>query len=115
MFTEKERQVYKFAAPDGSTRFADPLDLYRKLLIAFGGSFQAYDQSLPPREGQELDPDGEVQRAQAEEKVVAAVRGVLQLKPVDPLTGEGATDQQCLDVIDDFMRYLAEKKKSTAS
>jgi hypothetical protein len=96
-YPDADRLVY--AAPSGSRH--DPLALHRRLVLASGGTL---NDSLAVWG----DPGAaEVDRAAAEDRVVAATRRAFDLKPFD--ADGGSTDAEVLALIRHFLEWLSKK------
>lgn len=93
-FSEKERLIYEL--PIGG-RFADPLEVQRKLRVASGGRL---NEMLDDYEGGD-----EVKAAVAEEELVTAGRTAFALPKLTP-TG-GVSDADVLTTLTHFLDYLS--------
>lgn len=124
MFTESDRRIFgPYDDGSGTVRYADPLVVQRRLSLSLQGNpGQFYrDARIEPRyEGvgddrRPVPPDaGEVLRAEmAAIKIVEAARIAFEFLPWDQLTGNGATESECLQVLGDFLTWKV-KKKPTA-
>jgi hypothetical protein len=107
MFSPEERLVFKYNV-GGVARFADPLDIRRKLVRAGRGEI---DRIL---EDAENSPDP-MQAADAEEKRLAAVLDAFGLPPFDTATGQGTTEREALAILWEFLEYLEKNAKAPAS
>lgn len=113
----ENRKVFPYH--DGSQQvFGDPFAINKRLWAAVDGRLEkiAHDAFLPPLgPGEpERDPSEHVKAIAAQQALLAAVRQAFEMAPFDRTTGQGATDQDCLDAYDAFITWMAEKKTSSA-
>lgn len=125
MYTDKEKRIFAFYLEDGNAeddnvRYADPLAVRRELLRHTGGMLNdlldkdqlAYEQAVS---GEQVQPAVVADGADAEGRVVDAVRSAFGLTPIDPNTGEGSTDEYCKALLKEFLVYLEKKSPSTVT
>lgn len=102
-----------FSYFDGAkTVYADPLAIYRQILRRTRGK----PNDLPNRVFGVRPDTEDVEKLQdsyeAAEQLVALVRDVFSMQPFIPVTGQGARDEHCWKVWDDYCEYMDEQKKS---
>ncbi len=91
--------IFQYRHPlTGAVVHADPVGIKRALTLVMGGSVNAV---LEQWQSGDL-----LARAQAEERLLDAVRAVFEFPPLTQ-AGEGVTDQQCLDVLQGFLDFFA--------
>jgi hypothetical protein len=111
-----------FRYNDGSADvYADPVAVYRRFMEATEGdpdpllkAAQRPDpgpDGTPPRE----EPGALLHRLDAERQLVEAARVALPMKPFDPTTGGGATDEQCLAALYAWLSHLEGGGRGAAS
>lgn len=138
LFTEKQRGVFKYHNGVKEV-WGDPLQIFRRLEYALqGGAIALIRQAfLPPpkykppsEEGPDRDSyeqtygqlkaDYILRTSEAKERLVPAVRQAFGMPPLvqdidkNP-EGKGATEEDCLNAIEAWVRYQDAKKKNTAS
>jgi hypothetical protein len=108
--------------------FADPLVIQRRLFEATQGQF--YTRLMPESQttarSPGLGPDGKPLPPLPEERIAAdavalpasaavveAVRYAFELLPWDRKTGEGLTEEQVIDLLDEYHAWCAKKNAST--
>jgi len=96
-YSNSDKLIY--TAPHG--RPYDPLALQRKLLLASTGTLNDLLATWSAAESTDLD------RAAAEESLVAITRSAFDLQPFD--TEGGVTDRIALNCLTDFLEWLAKK------
>jgi hypothetical protein len=97
MFTEEDRQIY--ILPDG--RRCDPLSIRRRLLIGTAGQINPLLDTI--EKGTDLET------AEAQEKLLPAIRGAFNLKPID---ANGDTDAMAFKILDHYLKWLNGVKKN---
>lgn len=102
MFTDKEKEIFKYELPDGEKRFVDPLRIRRKLAKATAGKI---DELL-----QKQNSDNLGDQLDADEKLIPAVAFAFDLPMIDPKTGEGTPEQFLLNLLDEYTLWISEKK-----
>lgn len=132
MWSEKDRKVFKYR--DGSADesgelqyvFGDPFAIQRALTALLDGDPQKWLERRwegIPEEG-ELDEEGnpkelvrsmEPVRYEATSKCIAAARIAFGLTPWDKRTGTGCGERHVLAVLDDFLEWLDNQKKTADS
>lgn len=81
--------------------FHDPLQVRRTLYLGSGGQFNTW---------LEEQRNGDTEAAmRAHEKLLPLVRAAFNLPPIDHLTGYGIADEQALQVLSAFLRWLEGK------
>lgn len=106
VFSDEERRV--FAYHDGAgTVHGDPLAIWRRMLAAFDGDLDVVLE--------QARHDQAAVWAPAMGRLVEAVRDVFAMRPFDPATGQGATDEDCLAALRAWQGWLAKKKATAAS
>jgi hypothetical protein len=110
-----ERNV--FAYHDGAgTAYADPVAVYRRFMEAVGGDPDPLLKAAQrPAPGAAEDPGGLLRRLDAERLLALAARAALPMRPFDPATGEGATDEDCLAALYAWMEWLEGNAARAAS
>ena len=104
MYSESERAIFgPFDRGDGQQVYADPLAVYRDLVLATGGE---HNRLLT-----ESGSEDELQRLAAEGQLIPAARQALRLVDFSLETGEGATDQQVLKILFAFTEWMSAKKE----
>ncbi len=103
MFDDAEKLIFPYSRGRGAdekeeTVFADPLAVWNALVKACDGDVYGWMEAIQPVK--QLDPQGKPEpesagqttmRADAEERLIAAVRLAFDLLPYDRTTGTGAT------------------------
>lgn len=111
LFSPEERLIFCYMIPDaGETGqkaiYADPLAVRRRLMQTTHGEFdQILSDSAEPEPGTE--DIGVMARIAAQEKLAACARETFNLPPINPATGEGFTEAIALNVLDQFLEWLA--------
>ncbi len=90
----------------------DPAVLRRGLILATGGRV---NQLLRDYYARTATDEAVLKQAAAASALLPAVREVFGLKPLDPATGEGCTDDDADRVLCDFQNYLSALKKKRAT
>lgn len=90
------RSANIYRLPDG--RYADPLAAYK--LLAAGNINKLLD---------ERDAADPKKYAAADSAVCELVRRAFGLSPLNPKTGRGFSDQDCLDILEAFLGYIEKK------
>lgn len=114
LFSPEERLIFCYMIPDaGETGqkaiYADPLVVRRRLMQTTHGEFdQILADASEPDPGAPLEADiGVMARITAQEKLAACARETFNLPPINPATGEGFTEAIALNVLDQFLEWLA--------
>lgn len=81
--------------------YHDPLAVRRALFLKSGGEFNDW---LAEQRSEDV-----ATMMRAHEKLLPVVREVFKLPPIDKKTGIGVADQQALDVLSAFLRWLEGK------
>src|SRR5690606_5376464 len=103
MYTESQRKIFGPINPgDGQPIYLDPLAVLRTLTEELGGD---PNEAIAVYNGT-AEGSTPVAQAKAEGELVRASRRALQLVDFDPYSGEGATDQDALDLLHNFLSYL---------
>lgn len=132
MFTAKQRRIFEYPLPDGTTRWADPLRIRRRLQEHLGGELwtcwakadevraaerqrNAYERDRYQAEqaGQPFDqpppPPADGEAFEAVEYLLAAARYAFDLAELDPATGEGATESDLWACLGAYAEFMAKK------
>jgi len=104
MFTPKERRIYQYPMPDGTTRFADPMRIRRRLSWKTTGLI---DDIVVQQQS-----DLAHERLAAEDKIIEATAFAFDLPIFNDATGEGCTDDYLLELFDDFDQWRDGLKKN---
>ena len=105
MFSETERQIFKFKDWDGKERFADPAEVLRLMNVQTQGGMEKAMLAL----GQPMSPE----KSEAVEIIVDAGVEAFGVKPFDPATGEGWLEFHMVALVSRFNDWLIGLKKST--
>lgn len=108
LYSVDERRIFgPYQKGDGTTIYADPVRVYRRLVAALGGNVaKAIEQANNPVE--------EV-ACEATEKVVAAAVFALNLVGFDETTGHGLRDDEVIDTLNRFWAWCAAQKKTAGT
>ena len=107
MYTDQERLVFgPFGRGDGTEIFADPLAVYRRLVLATEGE---HNRLLADTQSTD-----EQVRLAAEDKLVPAAREALGLVPFNPEDGSGTTDREALTALRAYVEWMNSKKQAGA-
>jgi hypothetical protein len=102
MFTEAERQIFEYH--DGSAIVAaDPMELARRVLQAFEGDPNATIRQM------EVEANPLPVVCVATDRFIAGVRQAFNLEPFNPKTGEGALEQDCHRIWNEYQAWLEKK------
>ncbi len=104
LWTEQERAIFGFELPDGSKRFIDPLKVRRGLARATAGKI---DQLL-----QKQHSASQMEQLEADEALVPAISLTFGLPTINKETGVGYTEQFLLDLLESFVTWIADQKKT---
>lgn len=106
-----DREIFAYVDPEGKKRYEDPLVVLRGLqLLTRGKLDELIDKQAIMDTDNPIDP---VIRAEAEDKLISAVRNMFKLPPIDGVTGIGVTDTYCIRLLQHFCDYIDEKKANT--
>lgn len=123
-YTEEERKIFEYSAgPAIGPRAIDPLEVLRKFTIEFEGLslrevvYEKWAIDAPKERDGMTDEEKQLfkqdkawvalQTAKAEQMLVDATRKIFEMESFDRATGGGATDQDVLDVLTDFLQFLS--------
>lgn len=81
--------------------YGDPLEIYRRLNFCMGGNPSKYLEDANSEDILISEP--------AKEKLLESARNVFQLFPFDPLTGEGAQEEDVWKVLNDYLDWVEKK------
>jgi hypothetical protein len=109
--------------------YADPLEAHRLLYQQAGGRLgQLLDDARASGPVDSPDDSEEARALKARNRaeidarafgaalvLLAAARKAFQMAPFDRATGQGATEAGCWEVLDSFLVFLDDEKKSTAT
>lgn len=87
--------------------YGDPLAIHRRLVHHLGGDPNQFLKDYRS----EVEPVA----FEATQRLLAATTSAFGLFPFDPMTGEGATEDDTLNVLFDLVDWLESKKKSTGN
>jgi hypothetical protein len=121
-----DTEIFAFILPNVGQRYADPLAIRRRLLTASEGrlfewvqaarSYQKLLTELGDKEGPEADSqraDWSFRQAELEgwlaEAAFASFEG---FAPVDPATGSGVTEVVALEVLNAYIEWIEQKKRT---
>jgi hypothetical protein len=120
LFTDSEKLIFRYTIGRGADRvrqyvFGDPLAIWNRLVKATDGQAdEAIHAIYPvidmdPLTGKELpETAGQAsRRAEAEERLLAAVHEAFGMLPFDPATGTGAVSQDCWSAFNSYLRWVA--------
>lgn len=124
MYTEADRHIFKYH--NGAEEvYADPLAALRQVMFLTGGDPDSLtDAVFYPKKNNEVTGDisamttqdqrvkAALNAKQAEQKIIAVVREVFEMKPYSKKDNTGAQDSLCLIVWREFTRYIAKKKRA---
>jgi hypothetical protein len=113
MYSDEERGVFKYFNGEKEV-YADPLTLNRQILIATAGQPSALTQKVFI-DVAKATPEEILESCQATEKLVAVIRHVFQMKPLNTETGAGAMDSHCLMAWRELATYLSKKNRSSVN
>lgn len=107
MYTDEERKIYGPypSGRKGELLYGDPLKIYRRLVHYLDGDPNTVLENTH-------DDKPEPVRFEATERVVDAVIRSFDLKPFDPATGEGATEDDCFTILDVYQEWLEGEEKA---
>jgi hypothetical protein len=110
-----DRNVFTYHDGAGQV-FADPVAVYRRFMEAVGGDPDPLLQAAQrPQDGAPEEPGALLRRLDAERQLADAARTALPMRPFDPATGEGATDEDCLAALYAWMEWLEGNARRAAS
>lgn len=110
MFNSNERMIFSYRAGDREI-FADPMELARRIVVAFQGDPNDTIAKMQPQQGQ--DPVAVLPLiCMATDKFIAGVREAFKLAPFDPSTGAGTLESEVREVWNHYQEWL-EKKSPT--
>ena len=102
VFDERQRNIFRYWNGIAYV-WGDPLQIYRRLLVAFGGDMgPTYANAASEDPAISLPALGEL---------ADKVRDAFGMVPFDQATGQGATESDCLDALADWSAHLGLKKK----
>ena len=105
MFSESDRAIFEYDTGAGK-RFADPLAIYRGLVVRLDGDLAgAIEAAQPPEDPKGEDPGRRIVRLKAEERLLAAVRETFCLERFDPETGQGAHDRLTWRALNSYLEW----------
>jgi len=107
IFSERQRKVFPYSNGVAQV-WGDPVAIYRKMLAEFDGDLDLILQRSRDKSQPRL-------WSESVERLVEAVRKVFGMVPIDPVTGEGADETDCLAAAVAWREFLAAKKASAAS
>lgn len=110
IFSERQRKVFPYFNGVAQV-WGDPVAIYRRILAACEGDVNL----LLSRVSSEIRDQQPLLWAESMARLMEVVRGVLGMIPFDPSTGEGATDQDCLNALEAWRTWMNEKKAPAAS
>jgi hypothetical protein len=96
---------------NGIALHADPVAVHRAFTRALGGD---PEPTLKAACAEGDSPADRLRRLDAEEKLAAAARTAFDLPAFDPATGQGCMEDECLDVLWDWLAWLQKKSVTTA-
>jgi hypothetical protein len=119
-------KIFQYRRPlTGDVVYADPVAAKRQFVLALGCSLNSVLEdwnasAVPEGATSEMKqqanlPENVIRAAQAEERLVEAARGVFDLPPLNPATGEGVSDQECIEVIEAFLDFFRQRPTPGAS
>lgn len=103
MFTDEEKRIFRYEFR-GEVKYADPLRIKRLLQIATDGNF---DNLVDDQRGSD-----EVKKAVANGILAESTAAAFEFTLVDPDTGEGATEDEAIDLLRDFLTWIEKKNMS---
>jgi hypothetical protein len=101
------REIFPYTDISGEPRFADPTRVLRVLTLHCDG-----------------DMDEQIKLARSEnpalafpamEQLLAGIEQAFHLPTFDPMTGQGATNDQLLDLLHSFIEWMGKKKVTQGS
>jgi hypothetical protein len=108
--------VQDFAFFDGNkVMHADRLAIYRKLMIATRGRPNELSNKVFAVKPDETDLQKLMESWEAAEQLVALVRQLFGMQPLNPATGQGARDEHCWVVWDAFCEAMDQDKKKVGT
>lgn len=113
LFADNEKLIFSYDL-GGEKRYADPLEVRRKLIRATAGEINDIIRDSQPQPQAEDDgetPSGStpvesVAALDAREKLVGAARIAFDLPPLDPKTGEGVPESEVHRVLNECLFWL---------
>jgi hypothetical protein len=110
-----DRNVFSYHDGAGQA-FADPLAVYRRFMRATEGDPDPLLRAAQrPADGAAEEPGALLRRLDAEARLAEAARVALPMRPFDPATGEGATDEDCLGALYAWLEWLEGNAGGAAS
>lgn len=106
VFPEAERRVFHYFNGVREV-YADPMHIFRRLILAFDGNPNAILERL--------NADEPFVWASAVEQAIPGIRVAFEMAEFDPTTGAGATSADCLAALHAWQGWLAAKKEKAAS
>lgn len=106
LFADNEKLVFCYEI-GGEKRYADPLEIRRRLIRATSGEIN----DILKDAGRRVDPDSgnpieNVATLAAQEKRTEAGREAFDLPPLNPKTGDGVPESEVVRILGEFLRWL---------
>lgn len=107
LFADNEKLIFGYDLGT-EKRYADPLEIRRKLIRSTGGEFNEVmkDAWRPAPDEESRQAMEDPTKLEAQEKIVASARDAFDLPPVDPKTGGGVPESEVNRVLFEFLRWV---------
>lgn len=109
-FSDQDRQAFRYF--NGVEQvYADPLPAYRLILLMTHGKPGDLHRKVFATDPATGPIEEVIESCAASDQLSALIREVFKMVPFDPKTGQGARDEHCWVVWNEFYDYMLDLKK----